>query len=73
MLGARRTTVTAAAGELQRRGLIQYSRGRIHLSDPEGLRGVACECYSTVRELYGRFYCHNDDEEPLRDARTGIA
>jgi len=35
MLGARRTTVTAAAGELQRRGLISYSRGRIRIVDPE--------------------------------------
>ena len=57
MLGARRTTVTAAAGELQRRGLIHYSRGRIRVSDPESLEQVACECYPTVRELYGSFYC----------------
>ncbi|HKF46512.1 MAG TPA: Crp/Fnr family transcriptional regulator [Terracidiphilus sp.] len=57
MLGSRRTTVTAAAGELQRNGLIQYSRGRIHISDPQGLENVACECYPTVRELYASFYC----------------
>jgi CRP-like cAMP-binding protein len=57
MLGSRRTTVTAAAGELQRRGLIHYSRGRIHLSDPDGLQQMACECYPTIRELYGSFYC----------------
>jgi CRP-like cAMP-binding protein len=57
MLGARRTTVTAAAGALQRKGLIRYSRGRIHITDPDGLQDVACECYSTVRELYGSFYC----------------
>ncbi|MGA2536838.1 MAG: Crp/Fnr family transcriptional regulator, partial [Terracidiphilus sp.] len=37
MLGARRTTVTAAAGELQRKGLIKYSRGRIRIVDSEGL------------------------------------
>lgn len=57
MLGARRTTVTAAAGALQRKGLIKYSRGRIHISNPESLENVACECYSTVRELYSSFYC----------------
>src|ERR1700733_12003930 len=45
MLGARRTTVTAAAGALQRDGLIRDSRGRIHISNPEGLENVACECY----------------------------
>lgn len=73
MLGARRTTVTAAAGELQRRGLIHYSRGRIHVSDPAGLEQVACECYVTIRELYARFYCGSEEQEGSRAARSGSA
>jgi len=56
MLGSRRTTVTAAAGALQRKGLIRYSRGRIHIVDPAGLEKEACECYATVREIYQNFY-----------------
>jgi len=56
MLGARRTTVTLAAGALQRNGLIQYSRGKIHILDGKGLENVACECYQTVRNLYVNFY-----------------
>jgi CRP-like cAMP-binding protein len=56
MLGARRTTVTAAAGALQRKGLIKYSRGRIRIVDAGGLENVACECYRTVRRLYVNFY-----------------
>jgi CRP-like cAMP-binding protein len=56
MLGARRTTVTAAAGALQRKGLIKYSRGRIRIIDPEGLEKAACECYKTVSNLYFNFY-----------------
>ena len=56
MLGARRTTVTAAAGALQRKGLIRYGRGRIHIVDPQGLEKEACECYPTVREIYQNFY-----------------
>jgi CRP-like cAMP-binding protein len=52
MLGARRTTVTAAAGELQHLGLIKYSRGRIRVVDSAGLEHAACECYKTVRNLY---------------------
>jgi len=56
MLGARRTTVTAAAGTLQRKGLIQYSRGRIRIVDAAGLEDAACECYKTVRDLYLNFY-----------------
>jgi CRP-like cAMP-binding protein len=56
MLGARRTTVTAAAGTLQRKGLIKYSRGRIRIVDAEGLESSACECYKTVRKLHLNFY-----------------
>jgi len=73
MLGSRRTTVTAAAGELQRRGLIHYSRGRIHVSDPEGLEQVACECYPTIRELYGSFYCGAPELDAARAARPNTA
>ncbi|MGD0627727.1 MAG: Crp/Fnr family transcriptional regulator [Terracidiphilus sp.] len=56
MLGARRTTVTAAAGTLQRKGFIQYSRGRIRIVNSAGLESGACECYKTVRNLYSNFY-----------------
>ena len=56
MLGSRRTTVTAAAGMLQRKGTIRYSRGRIHIVDPAGLEKEACECYPTVREIHQNFY-----------------
>jgi CRP-like cAMP-binding protein len=73
ILGARRTTVTAAAGELQRKGLIHYSRGRIHVSDPVRLENVACECYATVRELYGSFYCGAPELESAKAARPNLA
>jgi CRP-like cAMP-binding protein len=56
MLGARRTTVTLAAGTLKRAGLLKYSRGRIQIVDPAGLEQIACECYRTVRNLYLDFY-----------------
>jgi len=49
MLGVRRTTVTAIAHSLQRRGLIRYSRGRIHVADREKLRKFTCECYDAMR------------------------
>jgi CRP-like cAMP-binding protein len=57
MLGARRTSVTLAAGTLQRNGLIRYSRGRIQVVDRKGLEGAACECYPIVRDLVTRLYC----------------
>jgi hypothetical protein len=36
---------------LQRKELIRYSRGRIHLIDIAGLEREACECYSVVRDI----------------------
>lgn len=52
MLGVRRVGVTVAAGNLQRQGLIAYSRGRIAILDPERLAESACDCYAVVRDLY---------------------
>ena len=46
MLGARRSTVTLVAGTLQRSGLIEYTRGHVHILDRERLTEVACECYT---------------------------
>jgi CRP-like cAMP-binding protein len=54
MLGVQRSTVTVAAGELQRAGLIGYSRGKIHILDRAKLAKAACECYQIVSSAYKR-------------------
>ena len=51
MLGVRRATVTVIAGALQKAGLIDYNRGRIHVVDRRGLQDVACECYDVVQRV----------------------
>jgi CRP-like cAMP-binding protein len=61
MLGVQRSTVTVAAGELQRNGLIGYSRGRIHILDRAGLTARACECYGIVNGSYGRLLKKGDN------------
>jgi CRP-like cAMP-binding protein len=52
MLGVRRVGVTLAAGELQRRKLIEYHRGQLTVLDRPGLEGAACSCYAADRQGY---------------------
>jgi hypothetical protein len=54
MLGVRRVGVTNAAGSLQRRKLISYSRGMIKVLDRSGLQAAACGCYLTDKKTYDR-------------------
>jgi CRP-like cAMP-binding protein len=54
MLGVRREGVTEAAGNLQKAGLINYSRGRITVLDRPGLEKRVCECYEVVRREFAR-------------------
>ncbi len=61
MLGVRRTSVSIVASSLQRAGLIETRRGIIRLTDLDGLRASACECYEAI----------NDASERLRGHRSG--
>ncbi len=56
LLGTKRVTIAAAAGDLQRKKLIQYSRGHIQVLNRKGLELLACDCYSTVRDIHKGLY-----------------
>ena len=52
MLGVRRVGITAAAGALQRSGLIAYSRGKLTVLNRKGLEQAACGCYAADQKTY---------------------
>jgi DNA-binding transcriptional MocR family regulator len=49
MLGVQRPTITNAARELERAGLIARGRRQVTILDRQGLVGASCECYQMVR------------------------
>lgn len=50
MLGARRATVSVAAGRLQKAGMISYTRGNVTLLNRNKLVKAACDCYGIIQQ-----------------------
>lgn len=65
MLGVRREGVTEAAGNLQRAGLIRYSRGHIEVLDRPGLEKTVCECYAVVKLEFDRLLADIPNGDPF--------
>jgi CRP-like cAMP-binding protein len=55
MLGVRRVSITKAAADLQRRGVIAYSRGVVTVIDRKVLEEAACSCYAADRLCYSKY------------------
>lgn len=53
MLGTDRSSVTEAAGVLQRRQVIEYTRGAVRVINRKALEQLSCECYRLIREYNG--------------------
>lgn len=49
LIGAQRSTVSAAAAQLKRRRFIAYGRGIIRIIDRPGLEAAACHCYRMLK------------------------
>jgi CRP-like cAMP-binding protein len=53
MLGTDRPSVSLAAGGLQKRRIIEYSRGSVRILNRKKLEGSACECYGIIQQFNG--------------------
>ncbi len=53
MLGTDRPTVSLAAGVLQKKKLIEYTRGAVKIVNRKKLEDSACECYGVIRHYDG--------------------
>ena len=54
MLGVRRPTVTLIMGDLQKAGLVDHTRGTIHVVNRAGLETMSCECYAALKASFAR-------------------
>ena len=55
LLGVQRGAVTIAAGILQQKRIIHYTRGEITILDRKALEAESCECYGAFVSNYTRF------------------
>jgi CRP-like cAMP-binding protein len=66
MLGVRRSSVSMTMTDLQKAGLVGYSRGRVKILDRKGLQKRACECYKTSKREFDRLL-GDSPTEPRND------
>jgi CRP-like cAMP-binding protein len=50
MLGTDRPSVSLAAGVLQKKEIIAYTRGSVRILNRKKLEGFACECYALIKQ-----------------------
>jgi len=53
MLGTDRPSVSEAAGVLQKKKLIEYTRGAVKIVNRRNLEDSACECYGVIQQYDG--------------------
>lgn len=63
MLGVKRNAINIVARDLQQLGLIEYKRGRVSVTNREGLTDVSCECYGLIRSEISKLFADGPSSE----------
>jgi len=56
MLGTDRPSVSLAASTMQKKQVIEYTRGAVKILNRKRLEGFACECYGVIQQFNGALY-----------------
>ncbi|HEX4001067.1 MAG TPA: Crp/Fnr family transcriptional regulator [Candidatus Acidoferrales bacterium] len=56
MLGTDRPSVSLAANAMQKKKVIEYTRGAVKILNRKKLEGYACECYGVIQQFNGALY-----------------
>lgn len=62
MVGNTRSAVSRAAATFKDEGLLDYSRGTVHILDLAGLRRRTCECYAVIKQHLDSYSQFEDDQ-----------
>ncbi len=64
MVGASRPTISVIAAVLKEKGILEYTRGVIHVLDAKALEGIACECYLVIKHHLDNYAAYDSGVEP---------
>ena len=64
MVGTSRPTVSVIAGMLKEKGVLEYTRGMIHILDADALEKTSCECYLVIRHHLDNYAAYDSGTWP---------
>jgi CRP-like cAMP-binding protein len=66
VMGVNRTSITLAALNMQKEGLIAYRRGKMQVLDKLAMEKASCECYAVVKRRFDAFLSPPHNARPMR-------
>jgi CRP-like cAMP-binding protein len=71
MLGVQRTSISIAANQMQKMGLIRHRYGQIEIINRPGLLRNSCECYEAISNIKRKLMDHNPKSDAVAAESAG--